>query len=191
MSKIIIDLAAEFTGKKAFKQADSATARLNKSVRNLAGAFGLAFSTRAVVNYSKMAVKAFADDDKAAQILTKTLQNLGLQFADPQIKTFIADLEKQFGVLDDQLRPAYQKLITTTGDFRKSQDLLKVALDLSAMSGESVVSAANDLSQAIVGNTKGLRKYNLGLTTAQLSAMSFEEVLVRLAKVSQVRSCCF
>jgi hypothetical protein len=185
MSKIIIDLAAEFTGKKAFKQADSATARLNKSVRNLAGAFGLAFSTRAVVNYSKMAVKAFADDDKAAQILTKTLQNLGLQFADPQIKTFIADLEKQFGVLDDQLRPAYQKLITTTGDFRKSQDLLKVALDLSAMSGESVVSAANDLSQAIVGNTKGLRKYNLGLTTAQLSAMSFEEVLVRLAKVSQ------
>jgi hypothetical protein len=170
---------------KGFKQAETALGKLTKGATNLAAAFGVAFSARALINYSKMAAKAFADDDKAAQVLTKTLQNLGLQFADPQIKTFIADLEKQFGILDDELRPAYQKLITTTGDFRKSQNLLKVALDLSAMSGESVTGAANDLSQALVGNTKGLRKYNLGLTTAQLSAMSFEEVLARLTKISK------
>jgi hypothetical protein len=101
------------------------------------------------------------------------------------VQDFISDLEKQFGVLDDFLRPAYQKLITTTGDYRKSQDLLKVALDLSAQSGESVVSTANDLSQALIGNTKGLRKYGLGLTTAQLSAMSFEEILVKITKISK------
>lgn len=184
MSNIVIDIAAQFTGKKAFTNADRATQKLNKSVKNLAGAFGVAFSTRALVNYSKMAVKAFADDDKAARTLTQTLNNLGLAFADTEIKTFISNLEKQFGVLDDLLRPAYQKLITTTGDFRKSQDLLKVALDLSAQSGQDVVSVSNDLSQALIGNTKGLRKYNLGLTTAQLSAMSFEEILARITKIS-------
>ena len=184
MSNIIIDIAAQFTGKKAFKEADFTAKRLNQSVKNLAATFGVAFSARAFVNYSKMAVKAFAADDKAARTLTQTLNNLGLAFADTEVKTFISDLEKQFGVLDDLLRPAYQKLITTTGDFRKSQDLLKVALDLSAQSGQDVVSVASDLSQALIGNTKGLRKYNLGLTTAQLSAMSFEEVLARITKIS-------
>ena len=185
MSNIVIDIAAQFTGKKSFTEADKAAQKLNRTVKNLAGAFGVTFSARAFVNYSKMAVKAFAEDDKAARTLTKTLDNLGLAFANTDVKTFISDLEKQFGVLDDYLRPAYQKLITTTGDWRKSQDLLKIALDLSAMSGEDVVSTANDLSQALIGNTKGLRKYNLGLTTAQLSAMSFEEVLARITKISK------
>jgi hypothetical protein len=184
MSKIVIDLAAEFTGKKAFKQADSATARLNKSVRNLAGAFGLAFSTRAVVNYSKAAIQAFAADDKAAKVLSRTLTNLGLAFADPEVKNFISTLEKQYGVLDDKLRPAYQKLVTTTGDYKKSQNLLKTALDLSALSGEDVVSVADDLARAFVGNTKGLQKYGLGLNKAQLAAMSFEEILRKIAIVS-------
>jgi len=184
MSKIVIDLAAEFTGKKAFKQADSATARLNKSVRNLAGAFGIAFSTRAVVNYSKAAIQAFAADDKAAKVLSRTLVNLGLAFADPEVKNFISTLEKQYGVLDDKLRPAYQKLVTTTGDYKKSQSLLKTALDLSALSGEDVVSVADDLARAYVGNTKGLQKYGLGLTKVQLAAMSFEDILKRIAVVS-------
>jgi len=184
MANVVIDIASEFTGAKAFKQADFATSKLTKSVKNLAATFGVTFSARALVNYSKVAVKAFAADDKAARTLTQTLNNLGLAFADTEVKKFISDLEKQFGVLDDLLRPAYQKLITTTGDFRKSQDLLKVALDLSAQSGYDVVSVSNDLSQALIGNTKGLRKYSLGLTTAQLSAMSFEEVLARITKIS-------
>jgi len=185
MSNIIIDIAAQFTGKKAFTDADRAAARLNKGVKNLAASFGVAFSAQAFVNYSKNAVKAFAEDDKAARVLTKTLDNLGLAFADADIKTFIADLEKQFGVLDDELRPAYQKLVSATGDWRKSQELLKLSLDLSAQSGESVVTTANDLSQAVVGNLKGLKKYNLGLTNAQLAALSFEEVLARLTKISK------
>lgn len=185
MSNIIIDIAAQFTGKKAFSDADRAAARLNKSVKNLAATFGVAFSAQAFVNYGKNAVKAFAEDDKAARTLTKTLENLGLAFADADIKTFIADLERQFGVLDDELRPAYQKLISATGDWRKSQELLRLSLDLSAQSGEAVTTTANDLAQALVGNTKGLKKYNLGLTNAQLAALSFEEVLVRLTKISK------
>jgi hypothetical protein len=130
------------------------------------------------------AVKAFAADDKAAKILSKTLDNLGLAFADPAVKKFIGDLEKQYGVLDDKLRPAYQMLLTSTGNYVKSQDLLRTALDLSAMSGVDVVSVAADLSKAYQGNTRGLMKYQLGLTKTELAAMSFEEILAQVAKVS-------
>jgi hypothetical protein len=184
MSNVVIDIAAEFTGKKAFKQADTAAQKLTKTVGNLAKGFGITFSARALAQYSKQAVAAFAADDKAAKILSRTLGNLGLAFADPAVKTFIADLEKQYGVLDDFLRPAYQKLVTTTGDWRKSQELLRTSLDLSAQSGFDVVSVADDISRAFAGNTKGLQKYGLGLSKAQLSAMSFEDILVRITKIS-------
>jgi hypothetical protein len=170
---------------KGFKQAETAAMRLTKSVKQLGGAFGIAFGARAIVNFGKASLKAFAADDKAAKTLSKTLDNLGLAFADPAVKKFIAGLEDQYHVLDDKLRPAYQKLVTTTGDYKKSQNLLKTALDLSAMSGEDVISTADDLAQAYAGNTKGLRKYGLGLTKTQLAAMSFEEILVRITEISK------
>jgi hypothetical protein len=181
---VVINIAAEYTGKKAFNQADTAAKKLTKTVGDLAKGLGLAFGARQLAQYSKQAVNAFVADDKAARVLSRTLNNLGLAFADPAIKIFISDLEKQFGVLDDQLRPAYQKLLTTTGDFRKSQELLRTALDLSAQSGVDVVSVSDDIAKAFAGNTKGLQKYGLGLSKAQLTAMSFEEVLLRITKIS-------
>jgi hypothetical protein len=181
MASVVIDIASEFTGKKAFSKAETATKTLTKSVKGLAGAFGLAFGARGAMQ----AVKAFAADDKAAKVLSKTLNNLGLAFADPAVKKFISDLERQYGVLDDKLRPAYQMLLTSTGDYLKSQDLLRTALDLSAQSGVDVVSVSADLSKAYAGNTRGLLKYQLGLTKAELAAMSFEEILAQVAKVSK------
>jgi hypothetical protein len=177
---VVINIAAEYTGKKAFSKAETATKSLTKGVKGLAGAFGLAFGARGAMQ----AVKAFAADDKAAKVLSKTLNNLGLAFADPAVTKFISDLERQSGVLDDKLRPAYQMLLTSTGDYIKSQDLLRTALDLSAMSGVDVVSVTADLSKAYQGNTRGLMKYQLGLNKTELAAMSFEEILTRVAEVS-------
>jgi hypothetical protein len=177
---VVINIAAEYTGKKAFSKAETATKSLTKSVKGLAGAFGIAFGARGAMQ----AVKAFAADDKAAKVLSKTLNNLGLAFADPAVTKFISDLERQTGVLDDKLRPAYQMLLTSTGDYIKSQDLLRTALDLSAMSGVDVVSVTADLSKAYQGNTRGLMKYQLGLNKTELAAMSFEEILARVAEVS-------
>jgi hypothetical protein len=180
MASVVIDIASEFTGKKAFSKAETATKTLTKSVKGLAGALGIAFGARGAMQ----AVRAFAADDKAAKVLSKTLNNLGLAFADPAVKTFISELEKQYGVLDDKLRPAYQMLLTSTGNYIMSQDLLRTSLDLSAMSGVDVVSVAADLSKAYAGNTRGLLKYQLGLTKAELAAMNFEEILAQVAKVS-------
>lgn len=71
MSDLKIDIAAEFTGKKAFKEADTAATRLNKSVKTLATSLGVAYGTRAVVNFGKAAVKAFAEDQQQPFALLK------------------------------------------------------------------------------------------------------------------------
>jgi len=160
-TNVKIDIAAEFVGKKAFTDAAKQTIGLNNQVKTLAKSYLGLFTVQRLGRAGFNAAKAFAEDDKAARVLTQSLDNLGLAFADPAVKTFIADLEKQFGILDDQLRPAYQRLLTTTGDVAKSQSLLRTALDLSAASGADVVSVAGDLSKGYVGQTRALAKYGI------------------------------
>jgi hypothetical protein len=180
MADLKIDIASVFSGKKAFQDAAKSTLSLNSQVKSLAKSYVGLFTVQRLARSGFNAAKAFAQDDKAARVLTQSLDNLGLAFADPSVKNFIADLEKQFGVLDDQLRPAFQRLLTTTGSVTEAQSLLRTALDLSAASGADVLSVAGDLSKGYVGQTRALAKYGIGLTQAELKAMSFEEVQTRI-----------
>ena len=179
-----IDIAAEFTGKKAFKQADTATAKLMKSVKSLAGGLGIAFGTKAVISFGKAAVKAFAEDEAAALRLSNAVESLGIGFANADISKFIADLERSAGIADDVLRPAFQGLLTTTGSLTQSQKLLNDAITISRASGIDLATVSNDLAKGYVGITKGLAKYNTGLTKAELSSKSFNEILGTLLKQS-------
>lgn len=172
-----IDIAAEFTGKKAFKQAETATTKLTKNVKKLAGAVGLAYGTSAVVAYGKASVKAFAADEAAAKRLNTAVTNLGIGFANPAIADYIGKLEKSAAIADDILRPAFQSLLTTTGSLTKSQELLGNAIQISRASGIDLATVTEDLAKGYVGITRGLAKYNTGLTRAELTSKSFSEIL--------------
>jgi len=172
-----IDIAAEFTGKKAFKQADTATQKLMGNVKKLAGAVGLAYGTSAIIAYGKASVKAFAADEAAARRLTTAVENLGIGFANPEISNYIAKLEKSAAIADDILRPAFQSLLTTTGSLTKSQELLNNAIQISRASGVDLGTVTSDLAKGYVGVTRGLAKYNTGLTRAELQSKSFSDIL--------------
>lgn len=180
MSNVIIRIASEFVGAPAFKKAENATDKLTKSVKSLGKAFGIGLSVTAITAFGKASVKAFAEDEAAAARLAKTVDNLGIGFANVEIAKFIGDLETTSGVLDDQLRPAFQGLLTTTGSLANSQKILSDAIDISRGSTVDLVTVAADLGKAYVGNTRGLVKYNLGLTKAELATMSFAEIQAKL-----------
>ena len=184
MANVVIDIAAEFTGNKAFKQADSATTALTKNVKKLAGAVGLAFSTQAIVSFGKAAVKAFAEDEAAALRLNRAVENLGIGFANPAIADYISKLERSAAIADDILRPAFQSLLTTTGSLTKSQELLNNAITISRASGVDLATVTEDLGRGYIGITKGLTKYNTGLTRAELQSKSFNEILGVILKRS-------
>jgi hypothetical protein len=162
---------------KGFKQADTAITKLNKNTKTFAKNFGLAFGTAAVVAFGKASVKAFAADEAAAKRLSTAVENLGIGFANPEIAKYIANLEKSAAIADDVLRPAFQSLLTTTGSLTKSQQLLNNAIQISRASGIDLATVADDLAKGFVGNTRGLAKYNSGLTKAELQSKSFSEVL--------------
>lgn len=177
MSNVLINLATEFTGKKAFKEADNSIKGLEKSSKQLAKVLGYTFSAAAITAYGKAAVKAFAEDEAAAQRLATAVSNIGLSLFTQDVEDFIAKTETSSAILDDKLRPAMQALITTTGSFTKSQELLNNAITISRASGVDLATVAQDLANGYVGITKGLKKYNTGLTQTELKTKSFAEVL--------------
>jgi hypothetical protein len=177
---VLISLAAEFVGKKAFKQADSATEKMTKNVKKLAGALGLAFSGQAVLAYGKRAVKAAAADEKAQKQLALALKNVGLERDAASTETYIQKLQSEFGILDDKLRPAYQTLAVATRDSSKAQQLLNLALDISAATGKDLSGVTGALSKAYLGNNTALSKLGVGISKADLKAGKFEDIIANL-----------
>jgi hypothetical protein len=162
---------------KGFKQAETALGKLTKTVKSAAGALGIAYGARAITQFGIAAAKAFAEDEAAALRLQAAVNNLGISFANPQIAQYISELENTAKIADDVLRPAFQGLLTTTGSLTQSQKLLNDAITISRGTGIELATVAQDLANGYIGITKGLKKYNSGLTTSELSTKSFSDVL--------------
>lgn len=164
-------------------KADKSVKKLDKTVKSLSRTLGLTLGATAMTAYGKAAVKAFAEDEAAAKRLATAVDNLGLSFFKADVETFIGNLEKSASIADDVLRPAFQSLLTTTGSLAKSQELLNNAIQISRASGVGLATVVEDLNKGYVGVTRGLIKYNTGLTRAELQTKSFNEILgIILAK---------
>jgi len=163
-------------------QAGKSTSKLEKGVKKLGGALAATFGAQQLLKFGKDAAKAFIEDEKAASQLAQSVKNLGLAFETPRIEKFISELSRASGVTDDQLRPSMQKLLQTTGSVAKSTELLTQALDISRGSGVDYETVVEDLTKAYVGQTRGLNKYKLGLTQAELKTASFTDLQAKLSK---------
>jgi hypothetical protein len=177
---LVVNIASQFLGKKAFLDADKATKKLTGSVKSLGRVLGVSLSAAAFVSFGKSAVNSFTGAQKEAAILANTVKNLGLSFDQQNIDQYINKIGRLYGVTGGQATPALQALLTATGSTAKSIEIFNTALDVAAGTGADVTQVAQDLSLAYLGNTKALKKYNTGLTTAELAAMSFNELQTKL-----------
>ncbi len=175
-----IDIAAEFTGKKGFKQAETATEKMTKNVKKLAGALGLAFGGQQILAYGKAAVKAAAADERAQKQLALALKNVGLGRDAASSEDYIQRLQSEFGILDDKLRPAYQTLAVATQNTTEAQRLLNLSLDISAATGKDLASVTGALSRAYLGNNAALSRLGVGISKADLKAGKFEDIISQL-----------
>lgn len=128
-------------------------------------------------------VKAAIEDTAAQERLANALRNT-TQASDAQIRSVeeqILQLSLATGVADDSLRPAFQRLSVATGDLTKSQDLLKLALDISAATGKDVESVTNALGRAYEGSTTSLTRLGVGLSAAQIETLGLEGAISQLS----------
>jgi hypothetical protein len=167
------------------KEVEGFGGKLEKFGKVAAAAFAAAAAAAAAyaVKLAVDGVKAAIEDEAAQLRLANALKNVTgateaqISAVEQQIlKTSLAT-----GVADDQLRPALQRLATATGSVTKSQDLLNLALDISAATGKSVETVSNALGKAYEGNTSSLTRLGIGLSAAEIKTLGLEGTVKQLA----------
>ena len=181
MANVVVSAIATFNG-KALKKGQKEISAFDKSVKSLGRTFGTVFGAAALLTFSKKAVNAFAADQAAAKSLEVQLKNTGLAFATPYVENYIANLQKLTGVLDDQLRPAFQSLLTATSSITLSQEALDVALNTSAATGKSLQEVTDAIVKSYNGQSKGLRTLGVALSKTALKTGNTELALKELQK---------
>lgn len=145
-------------------------------------ALAFAAAGAAVGAFAVSAVKAAAEDETAQKQLAATIEATtkatAAQIAG--VEEYIKQTSIAIGVTDDQLRPAFSRLVRSTKDVEDAQKLLNLALDLSAATGRPLESVANALGRAYDGNTTALGRLGLGLDANLLKSKDFDAIFKTL-----------
>ena len=181
MANIVVSALATFNG-KALKKGKKEISLFEQQVNKLGKTFASVFAARKLLQFSKNAVNAFMADEKAAKSLEVQLRNTGYQFSAPGVENYIGNLQRLTGVLDDELRPAFQQLLTATGSITKSQDALQTALNISAATGKSLTEVSAALTRGFSGNTTGLSRLGAGISKATLKTGDMNKIMAELNK---------
>jgi hypothetical protein len=179
MANVVVSAIATWNG-KALNKGKKDVSAFDKQVNKLGKTFAGVFGAQQLFQFSKRAVQAFAADEKAAKSLEVQLRNTGFAFSAPAVEDYIANLQRVTGVLDDQLRPAFQQLLTATGSITKSQDALNTALNVSAATGRSLTEVSAALTRGFSGNTTGLSRLGAGISKATLKTGDMDKILGEL-----------
>jgi hypothetical protein len=171
--------------KSASADVDSFGDKMGKVGKMVGAAFAAAAAAAGAyaIKIGVEGVKAAIEDEKAQTQLALALENAtGATTAQiAATEQSILQMSLATGVADDQLRPALGRLVRSTGDITKAQDLLSTALDVSTATGKPLETVANALGKAYDGNTAALGKLGIGLSAAELKTMDFTQVQGRLS----------
>jgi hypothetical protein len=181
MASLIVSALSTWSN-KGLKKAEKDVSAFDKTVKNVGKTFAAVFSAQAIISFGKASVKAFMDDEKAAKALEVQLNNLGYSYSVPGVELYIANLQKMYGVMDDQLRPAFQTLITASGSLTQSQKALDVALNVSAATGKSVQEVSAALAKGFSGQTTALTRLGAGLDKATLASGDMNKIMDALSE---------
>jgi hypothetical protein len=161
-----IGIGAEYKGRAAFRQAETATQKLTKSVKNLAGAFGIAFGTRAIGNFAKVSLKAFQESEAQQQRLARLLEVTNDASAEQiDVLNRQADALEQLGVVSaGSISQVQSQLATFDLQILTINRLTPAILDYvtaekgAAATADDFKAATNGLAQALNGNFASLTK---------------------------------
>jgi hypothetical protein len=183
---LTLALAADIDGLK--KGLDDANKVVNKSADQIAD-FGkkaaLAFAAvgAAATAFAVSAVKAAAQDEASRKKLEQTIRS-NTKATEEQIAAIDTYITKQSiatATTDDVLRPALSRLIRSTQDVTKAQDLLNLAQNIAIGTGKPLETVVNALGKAYDGSNTALSKLGLGLDATTLKTKSFDEITQQLS----------
>lgn len=122
--------------------------------------------------------KAAAEDEAAANKLANTIGAVtgATEKQIAAVEQYITKTAIATGITDDQLRPAYERLVRSTNNVEDATKLLNLALDLSAATGRPLEQVTAALGRAYDGNTTALGRLGLGLDASLLKSKDFNAI---------------
>ena len=138
-----------------------------------AGAIGAAIGLIALARSSTKAALAQEMLDKSVEQSLTSINELGSITA---VKSLIADLQRATNITEDQLTPALNGLIISTGNLEKAQNLLSVAIDTSKGSGVDLLTVTDALGKANRGQFRALGQLGLGFNAVTAEEMGLADI---------------
>jgi len=172
---LVVSALATWNG-KALAKGSKQISEFDKSAQKLGKTFAKYLGATALVAFGKSSVNAFIESEKAAAKLRTTVDNLGLSFEQRAIDDYLKRLSLQYGIIDENLIPGFQRLLIVTKDVAAAQSIFQTALDVSAGTGKDLTSVSTSLSKAYLGDNVALGRLGVGLSKAQLKSSSFLDV---------------
>ena len=129
-------------------------------------------------------VKSAIEDEAAQAKLATTLKNV-TGATNVQIKAtedYITKTTLATGVTDDELRPSLDRLLRSTQDVQKAQELQTLALDIAAGTGKSLSAVSEALSKTYDGNYGALKKLGVPLDESIIKSKDFDAAQKALAE---------
>jgi hypothetical protein len=172
---LVVSALATWNG-KALAKGSKQISEFDKTAQKLGKTFAKYLGATALVAFGKSSVNAFIESEKAAAKLRTTVNNLGLSFEQRAIDDYLKRLSLQYGIIDENLIPGFQRLLIVTKDVAAAQSIFQTALDVSAGTGKDLTSVSTSLSKAYLGDNVALGRLGVGLSKAQLKSSSFLDV---------------
>jgi hypothetical protein len=189
--KIKITFDADFDElKKGVKGAQNEVEGFGSKMGGFAKKAGAAFAAAgaAAAAYAGVllvdGVKSAIEDEAAQAKLATTLENV-TGATESQIKAvedYITQTALANGITDDVLRPSLDRLIRSTKDVTKAQELQTLALDIAAGTGKDLKTVSEALGKAYDGNLGALKKLGVGIDESIIKSKNFDAAAAALSK---------
>jgi hypothetical protein len=159
---------------------DGGVKKAQQSFKDLAKNAALgAVSFGALTAFIGKATQAAIADEKAQDLLAQQLRvsTRASQAQIDEVERAITKMSFQAAVADDELRPALGNLVRATDDAAKAQEILGLALDISAATGKPLEAVSVALSKAYLGQVTALQRLGVPLDAAAVKAKDFDAIM--------------
>jgi hypothetical protein len=175
---------ADFT--KNIGTAGKSTQTLGDQASEFGKKAALAFAAAgaAIGAFAMASVKAAAEDEAGQKKLEETIRNTTNATAQQiaGIDKYITKQSIATATTDDIIRPALSRLLRSTGDLTKAQELLTLSQEIAAATGKPLEAVTNAVAKSFDGSNAALTKLGVGIDAATLKTLTFDQTQALLNK---------
>jgi hypothetical protein len=152
------------TLKRTGDQGMTAGQRVNTAFMKLGATLAATFSVQAGIRFFQNSIQAALEAERSVQRLDSALRPLGLTYAQvgKRAEALLDQIQETTRFSDEDAREALTALVTGTGDYNRSLELLEVTAKIAEKRQISMTDAAQVALKASQGLTKGMLDLGIG-----------------------------